>query len=169
MAGSSSATYGEGCEGLGSASPGVATARNPGCPRAASPRAQTAVRLTRWRHLFEPVGIGMDGTGRNRAKPESCVATLFGRKIQHKDCQRSGQWMDFRGLSQAISQGIAQAFDQIGQTADRIVDDLLDRDLKIIGGIVLVLILIKLVRSVGKRYSTSNRQRTRPREQKPPR
>jgi len=67
--------------------------------------------------------------------------------------------MDFRELSQAISQGIAQAFDQVHHIADRIVDDLLDKDFKIIGGIALVLVAIKLISSTRKRNLTNDRQR----------
>ena len=77
--------------------------------------------------------------------------------------------MDFRELSQAISQGIAQAFDQVHQTAGRIVDDLLDKDLKILGGIVLVLVAITLIRSTRKRNLTSNRQRQTVRKPRQPR
>lgn len=43
--------------------------------------------------------------------------------------------MDFREFGQAISQGIAQAFDQVHQTVGRIVDDLLDQDLTIVAGV----------------------------------
>jgi hypothetical protein len=72
------------------------------------------------------------------------------------------QSMDFGDLGQAISQGIGQLFDQVGRTADRIADTLLNMGLQIGGAVVLALVVIMLIRSFRRRPSITSRQKRKP-------